>query len=101
MNNQELCIQNPKKYELMFKEVKKRRKKERSDKNQPLMIAEQEAKVKRNLRKMQRKKNAIVFKGKPLVFRARKKKIVKKEEGIKRSQADMDYERYVGLIEDD
>ena len=98
--NNELQEQNPIKYEMILKEVKKKRKKERSDKIQPMVIAEQEAKAKRNLAKINRSK-VVVFRGKPLIFRARKKRIVKKEVGIKQSQADIDYERYVGQIDDE
>jgi len=71
--NAELYKKDPMKYESIFKQVRKKRKKARNDRSQPLMIAEQEAKARRNLRKMTKKNSAVVFKGKPLVFRARKK----------------------------
>mmetsp|Transcript_6454 Transcript_6454/g.5544 ORF Transcript_6454/g.5544 Transcript_6454/m.5544 type:complete len:165 (-) Transcript_6454:61-555(-) len=93
--NRELEGQSYDKYEDILRDIKKIRKKERSDKVQPMVIAEQEAKAKRNLSKINRAK-VVVFKGKPLVFRARKRRIVKKDTGIKKSEADIDYGRYVG-----
>ena len=62
------------------------------------MLAEQMAKVIKNLRKMDAHRNAVVFKGKPLVFRAKKKRLVKKNTNkVKPSQADLEYARYVGM----
>lgn len=80
--NQELQQLHPIKYDLEIKEARKRRKKERSNKAQPKMLDEQKAKKLRNLSKMDKKNNTIVYKGRPLVFRARKKRIVKRDTGI-------------------
>jgi len=96
--NRDLEYKNPIRYEMTLKEIKKLRKRERNDKVQPMVLAEQEAKAKRNLAKINRSK-VVVFKGKPLVFKARKKRIVKKDTGIKLSQADIDYSRYIGKRE--
>lgn len=97
--NEDLKQKFPVRYNLQLKEVKERRKKKRSDMTQPKMLAEQKAKAMRNQRKMDKKNNAVVFKGKPLVFRARKSRMVKKVTSNKKSQADIDFERYVGQKE--
>lgn len=94
--NDELKQKFPARYNIVLKEVKERRKKRRSDMTHPKMLAEQKAKALRNQRKMDKKNNAVVFKGKPLVFRAPKSRKVKKVNSTKKSQADIDFERYVG-----
>lgn len=64
------------------------------------MLAEREAKIQKNLKKMENRKNAVVFKGKPLVFKAKKKRLVKKNtSNIKQSQADIDFVRYIGQVQ--
>lgn len=89
--------QEPIRYELVLRDIRKKRKKERTDRAQPKALAEQDAKAKRHLKKINRAK-AVIFKGRPLAQRARKKRIIKIDTGIKQSQADIDYSRYVGKL---
>lgn len=84
-------------YDICFKTVERGRKRKRNDMIQDKMLAEREAKIMKNLRKMEIRSNTVVFKGKPVIFRAKKKKLVKKNTNkVKQSQADLDYVRYVG-----
>ena len=76
--NEEMYKKNPIKYDLIFKQVRNRRKKIRNDRSQPLAIAEMEAAARKNQRDVSKKDDVVVFKGKPLAFKARKKRIVKR-----------------------
>lgn len=83
-------------YDAKFKEVEKSRKKKRKDEDKIRKNQEDQIKNNANMRKMNQRNSSIVFKGKPPVFRAMKKKLPKKTNKSKESQADFFFNRYVG-----
>ena len=62
------------------------------------MLEEREIKIQKNMIKMSKRNNAIIFKGRPPTFKAKKKRLVKKITKAKQSQADIDFIRYIGKL---
>lgn len=96
--NDDLALKYKDAYDAKFKSVEKDRKKKRNDNAQSKMLEEREIKIQKNMIKMSKRNNAIIFKGRPPTFKAKKKRLVKKITKAKQSQADIDFIRYIGKL---